>query len=306
MNVRSAHAHSVSFTEFNFSGASVTQGLGVNNAGQIVGRGDNVGFLLDSGVFTEIAPPGLPFSRASGINDSGVIVGGANDGSGNSRGFVFNGTDYTILLDPSAPRSNAFGVNNLGLVVGRNSGLNGVPLGSWLFDGSTYSEISVDGATSTFATRINDTNQILGHYVDADGKTHGFLLDSGAVTSIDFPGAIGTAALGFNNQGAIVGAYFDKFLSHGFIINEDGIFTIDFPDARFTNIIDINDSGEMVGHYQDAAGNNHGIVATMVPTVFHSGHAPLIPEPSAAVLFGSGLLIVGFAVRRAGSTASNK
>ena len=46
-------------------------------------------------------------------------------------------------------------------------------------------------------------------YQDSTGAAHGFLLEDGEFTSIDFPGATDTRAFGINERGDIVGNYVD-------------------------------------------------------------------------------------------------
>ena len=69
-----------------------TDALGINAAGQVVGRyvagGTEHGFLLDKGTFTTVDPPGSTFTEAIGINASGQIVGDYTDASGTGHGFV--------------------------------------------------------------------------------------------------------------------------------------------------------------------------------------------------------------------------
>ena len=69
-------------------------------------------------------------------------------------------------------------------------------------------------ARSTSAQGINPGGDIVGSYVDAVGKSHGFLLSGGQFTSIDVPGALvgvagnlPTVARGINPGGDIVGNF---------------------------------------------------------------------------------------------------
>jgi uncharacterized membrane protein len=69
-----------------------TDPLGINAAGQIVGRYVGASsvlhsFLLDKGTFTD-RPPGSTFTEAIGINAMGQIVGDYLDASGTQHGFL--------------------------------------------------------------------------------------------------------------------------------------------------------------------------------------------------------------------------
>lgn len=71
-------------------------------------------------------------------------------------------------------------------------------------NGGVFLEIVNPLATSSHATGINDLEQVCGFYVDSGGATHGFLLNAGTLTKLDFPGASGfTQALGLNNEGRL-------------------------------------------------------------------------------------------------------
>lgn len=101
----------------------------------------------------------------------------------------------------------------------------------------------------------------MGLFIDAGGGTHGFLLEGGTFSQIDFPGAKETEIRGINDRGRIVGLFRDAGdVAHGLIV-DDGVTTqIDFPGATQTVIGDINDGGQLVGGFADDAGLFHGFV----------------------------------------------
>src|SRR5256886_13193716 len=78
-----------------------------------------------------------------------------------------------------------------------------------------FTTIDVPGAPCTLPFAINNGGQIVGYYAETctavgpypNGPVHGFLLDRGTFTTIDFPGATSTRAHGINNGGQIVGDY---------------------------------------------------------------------------------------------------
>ena len=70
----------------------------------------------------------------------------------------------------------------------------------------------------------------------------------------------------------------------GFLYSDGTYSTLDVPGSIATEAIGINDLGQIVGYYTDAAGNEHGFLATSTP------------EASTLVLAGIGLLaITGYA-----------
>ena len=57
----------------------------------------------------------------------------------------------------------------------------------------SYERIAYPNATATTAWGINASGDVVGDYVDAAGGRHGFLLHSGAFTTIDIAGALTSA-----------------------------------------------------------------------------------------------------------------
>ena len=102
----------------------------------------------------------------------------------------------------------------------------------------------------------------------AGNTSHGFLVNRGAVTTIDHPKATtipaapgeqaGTATTGINDHGQVLGAYQgrDRLIRH-FLRDRKGRFTkLEDPPggSDFDEYVDINNSGDMVGFYNDDEG----------------------------------------------------
>ena len=74
------------------------------------------------------------------------------------------------------------------------------------------------GAVYTEADGINSAGTITGIYDDANGGTHGYLLQSGTFTTVDAPGSTGaTDTWGINKHGDVVGDFADASSVHGFV-----------------------------------------------------------------------------------------
>lgn len=71
----------------------------------------------------------------------------------------------------------------------------------------TFTTIDIPGAVSTDTYAINPRGDMVGLYVGADGRTHGFLLSEGEFTAFDVPGATDTFAFGISPRGDIVRPY---------------------------------------------------------------------------------------------------
>lgn len=103
----------------------------------------------------------------------------------------------------------------------------------------------------TFPLGINARGQIVGQVTDpSTGRNHGFLLDHGVVTIIDFPGASDTGAGAINDRGQIIGVYFIPrdfgFDRHGFLLDHGILTTVDAPGTTGTILRGINDRGQIV------------------------------------------------------------
>jgi probable HAF family extracellular repeat protein len=168
----------------------------------------------------------------------------------------------------------------------------------------------------TAAFGINDRGRIVGTYIDAGGRAHGFLRDKGhgalrekgAFTAIDHPdGALATVASGINNRGQIVGGYQDsEGTAHGFLLDEGNFTTIDHPDAASgrdlgTVLWGINNRGQIVGQYIDTDLRCHGLLLTN--DTFTTIDDPGALSYTGAVDVNDRGQIVGFSDSRTGLTA---
>lgn len=154
---------------------------------------------------------------------------------------------FTSLDFPGGTLTTARGINNQGEIVGayritppRHAMLihagNYIPLAPTSILGTHFSE----------AFKMNDSGEVVGEFNGDDGFTHGYLLNGGNVTTLDFPGASDTVAFGLNESGTVVGSWDlvdsagNVIASHGFTW-KDGIFSeVDFPGAADTSVIGIN------------------------------------------------------------------
>jgi uncharacterized membrane protein len=221
-------AGSPTFTTIDFPGAVVSLATDINDSGQIVGEysfsgvGDRQGFLLSKGIFTSITFPGATFTRALAINRYGDIVGDHQE-AGNNSG---NGNQYGYLLR-----------------------------------GGVFTPIVFPNSDHTTPTGINANGDIVGWYLDKVG-THGFLLQDGAYTSIDFPGAAAfTEIWKISDYGEIDGRYRSSTDGkyHVFVLN-NGTFTsvpdvpgsVETAPGSFSEDGGLNNSGAIAGQYCSA------------------------------------------------------
>jgi uncharacterized membrane protein len=200
-------------------------------------------------IFTTIDVPRASLTAARGINDAGQIVGSFTDSAG-MHGFVLSGGSFTTIDVPGASSTHGGKINSKGQIVGRftdSAGTHG-----YVLSGGSFTTIDVPGATvsfGTFASGINDADQIVGDFFVATGQQHGFLDSGGNFTTIDVPGVMhSTAALDINNASRIVG-YYD--MKHGFLDSGGSFTTIEVPGAQSTFPFGINGTGQIVGWFGD-------------------------------------------------------
>lgn len=170
--------------------------------------------------------PGFP-TYAGGINSDYWVAGHYIDGV-NYRGFVWKGfNDYDTIRYPGQNRTRFTGMNDNGYIVG-NAGF-GNQIGFIVsYDGSNFGEfmdIEIIGASQIWPQHINEKNEVVGYFLDADGKAHGFLMLADMEISFDlyFEGyAIPNLSPPFWNQSmyADVNYQYDPYLMQQGIVSE--------------------------------------------------------------------------------------
>jgi hypothetical protein len=136
----------------------------------------------------------------------------------------------------------------------------------------TYTTFDVPGAVSTIASGINARGVIVGTYIDAGGRRHGFARRKGIFTTIDYPGAAGTEARGIGPGGDIVGFFWRPgelgagaggVSAHGYLLEKHGEFVpVDYLPHANVVLQRILPDGTILGCYHDAdlMDSMHGIV----------------------------------------------
>src|SRR5882757_3631828 len=209
-----------------------TEGRGINNLGTVVGDyaspdGNQHGFFLSGGTFTEYDVPGAPTTDVLGINDPGDFTGTFDPGTGILQAFISVGGTLTSFSVPAATATLAYQINNSKqLVVGYYIDGSGILHGYYRdANGALHFPIDPSGSVSTILFGDNDRNWVVGRYADASGATHGL-----------------------------------------FFTAPNNFFTFDYPGSTFTSLNGINDQGNICGRYVDASGIAHGIIARITGT----------------------------------------
>ena len=139
---------------------------------------------------------------------------------------------------------------------------------AWAMINGTVKMLKPPGSIQSRAYGVNDSNQVVGWYIDSSNVTHGFMFSKGKFTTIDPPGATLTNAWSINKAGVIVGAFTDSSgVFHGFIDNAGTFTTFNAPNgAILTEFTGINNKNQMTGIYDDSAATEHGF--TLVGKTF--------------------------------------
>jgi len=267
-----APATKYSFENIKYPHDKFTQLLGINNAGKIAGYhnfNSNSGFtLVPPSDFTTENYPGSAMTQVIGINNNGRTDGFYVDTSNVTHGF-FGGTSGYFTVDyPGTAFNQLLSQNDHGQASGyySMSATNSTPDFPYIYDeyGGIFEVITIPAAVNgAQATGVNNEQQVCGFYVDSGMVNHGFLLNLGKFTTLDFPDSTGTQALGLNNKGQVVGFYTDSAgANHGFVYQNGKFSSVDDPKGiGKTTVNGINDKGQLVGFF-GSGDISTGFVAT--------------------------------------------
>lgn len=274
------------FTTFDANGAGTTVNS-INNKGAVVGfttstsaAGDPISanFLRSSDATLKPLALGDPAGSANGLNSAELVVGIAND-----TAITLEAGVVKPLSPLGAAQSVAFGVNDHGVIVGQyTKDANTMP--GFVDENGTFTSVDATAAsTMTFMAGINSDGLCVGFYSEDGTTQHGFtydvtpktvaLLGDPSTPRITASPLVLTQFLGVNDQGQAVGYYQTADDSqYGFVYDlptHTYIF-LDHPKAasvagvQITQITGINSSNEIAGFFIDAAGDQHGFVASPI------------------------------------------
>jgi hypothetical protein len=158
-------------------------------------------------------------------------------------------------------------INQRGDIAGVYLDANNIEHGFVRIADGTLTEFDAPTCTSTSATGINRSGQIVG-WCPAVPGIHGFLRQAnGRFVRFDVPGSVSTFPIAITDGGEITGIYYDfDGPSHGFVRDAGGnVTTFDAPNAgtdpgQGTAVSAINANGEIVGYYADANTVYHAFI----------------------------------------------
>ena len=270
--------------EYNFPNAVETEIHGISDAtgdmtGNFIGtdgkqRGFSGNEIIDA--------PGASATYANFVNASGSVVGSYVDTEGVYYAYLRTPDGKFIELASSSPRQIDYifipGINDAGVIVARikwpgelPQTLSGTLQGGWF-------PLNVPNSVSTEGWNINQDGSIVGHYVAADGRTHGFIakpveqitddtrllaiFSNYTFETIDVPGVdflALTASSDFEDYAGYTRSPDDQKDIAWTLI--DGVWTTyDFPGSQNTRFYALANNGNAAGYYEDSNGLHHGVV----------------------------------------------
>lgn len=237
-------------------------------------------------------------SQGKGINDAGQVVGWGDDFTNNHAFLLSNGT-VTDLGTLGGTSSGASAINKSGQVAGESSTAGDGASHAYLYANGKMSDLGTLGGNDSWGTAINDAGVVAGYStIDGTGeRTHAFLYRDGVMSDLGTTAGLDHAeAYGINNAGQVVGYAWGAGspLDERAFLYADGqmidLNTLVDPASgwRIARAMDINNEGQIAAlAFKD--GVAYAVRLDLVSAV---------PEPQTAAMLAGGLGLVGWAARR--------
>jgi len=151
--------------------------IAINAARSVIGyfpsHGGYRGFLYAGGTLRAIPIRDVTSAIPYGLNDANTVVGSITAKNSKTKSFVYKNGKLMAFDVPGWTGSTAVSVNNKGVVVGTV----GKPgrLAGYVYNGTTFSFLSIPKSTGQHLWAINDAGQILGSFNDENDLAWDFL-----------------------------------------------------------------------------------------------------------------------------------
>ena len=230
-------AAAYSVTDLGSLGGGYTEGLAINDNGQVTGYssiaatipsggccGNCYGgkripctthpthaFVWSNGTMTDLGTLGGNYSQGLSINLSGQVVGSVDTATGSSS-FLWNGTKMTPLGG-----LGAYGINDAGQIAGACSDSTGSH--ACVDSNGTITQLPAPSNLSGCgAIAINNNGQVIGGCGDTSGNQHAVLWRNGTPTDLGTFGGPNAVATAINDLGQVAGySMTSSYAQHGFL-----------------------------------------------------------------------------------------
>ena len=221
-----------------------------------------IGFTLIDGVFTTYDFPGSVNTYFYGLDNTGKAVGHYKDIDGGYHGVILEGGELQEYNFPGAAETHIYGISDeTGALSGNIVDAAGV---THAFSGELT--ITFPGAVNTYGDFVNAAGAVVGSYIDADGKPHGFIRNpDGSFTTIDVPEVPNLEFLFVNTITDFgVVAFRAKAVNdilRSYILLPDGIlYEVRLPGSVNTVVRNVNQDGSIVGYYDLPDKRRYGFI----------------------------------------------
>jgi uncharacterized membrane protein len=173
--------------------------------------------------------------------------------------YTFITVDY-----PGARHTRLVGLNDHLDIVGNYQLPNRTDRHAMLYSKGQFVPLDPGGLLGTNpsgATQINNRGDIVGWYQIGTDR-HGFLLQAGVLTTIDYPGASWSQANGVTDNGIVIGEFTDsEGKYHGYILEGGSFRQVDYPGSVDSIPFYMNARGDIAGEWEtDPRVLGHGFV----------------------------------------------
>ncbi|KAA1261606.1 hypothetical protein LF1_41570 [Rubripirellula obstinata] len=248
----------------------------VNDMHQIAGTfhttaGNQRGYLMSSGTFTDLGTLGGDQSRGHRINNLSQVVGESERSDGTTRAFLYEGGEMSELGTLGGSYSSANDISDSGFITGSSATSDGSVHGFLYHDGNMI-DVGTLGhpIDQSFAHRVNNHGDVIGLSYETGSGQQAFLYSDGVMQSL---GIHQGQALDINDARQIVGTANDlAFLYEGGIVTILNDVIPEDSGWDLTVASGINESGQIIGWGRKlGVDENQGFLLTPVRSV---------PEPN--------------------------
>jgi len=254
-----------------------TFGLGINDAGDVVGSSDQGGFVYRNGVVTMLPPVSDTFTEnqaAASINNNGVITGWAYAPTLDNtppHAFRYSLADNSMVdlgtLGEQSTYSEGLAINLSGQIAGDVQDTTGWLQQAMFFDGAMSDIDAFSNSTYSYAVDLNDDAKVVGAISLALGNGYfdypAFVYDhnNGATMTLlpHLPGSSWSEAHGINNLGQVVGNSLSGWDPHAVLWSDNQVVDLNTmlepspltPYVVLARAEDINENGWIIANGYD-------------------------------------------------------